>query len=377
MAPVLPWSRPRRLPSGLARARRSGAAAARASAAASPPTGPSWAGPSRSWPSGSAISRVAVSHLEAGHDATRASARSPCSPGVFRVEPHELVAGTDYPPAKAERLPLVVARYTEVEHQLALLDRDLALARAARRRQRRPTSLARVGAAARPHCRRRPRPRTNARLAGRSSPAVRRQLDAPIALTSRRSAGQAPRGPAARQSSSRSARVWSSGISGSQPVAVAEPGVVAPQHGHVDRAQQRRGRARAASGGSAMREERSASSWMAMSWPRAHVVDLARLAVLDQQPVGPDHVAHVGEVAPRAAGCRPARRRRPRSSLRAMRAASAGATKRSVWPGPRWLKARTRSTVEPVAEAGLQAEEVGRHLAGRVGAHRPERRRPR
>ena len=40
------------------------------------------------------------------------------------MEPHELVAGTDYPSAKAERLPVVVARYTEVEHQLALLERD-------------------------------------------------------------------------------------------------------------------------------------------------------------------------------------------------------------------------------------------------------------
>jgi hypothetical protein len=46
--------------------------------------------------------------------------------GVFKVEPHELVAGTSYPPAKADRLPLVVARHTEVELQLALLDSDLA-----------------------------------------------------------------------------------------------------------------------------------------------------------------------------------------------------------------------------------------------------------
>src|SRR6476661_2503627 len=46
--------------------------------------------------------------------------------GLFSMEPHELVAGTDYPSAKAERLPVVVARYTEVEHQLALLERDLA-----------------------------------------------------------------------------------------------------------------------------------------------------------------------------------------------------------------------------------------------------------
>jgi hypothetical protein len=35
------------------------------------------------------------------------------------------VAGTDYPVAKADRLPLVVARHTELELQLALLDQDL------------------------------------------------------------------------------------------------------------------------------------------------------------------------------------------------------------------------------------------------------------
>ena len=46
--------------------------------------------------------------------------------GLFKVEPHEMVAGTSYPAAKAERLPLVAARYTEVELLLALLDNDLA-----------------------------------------------------------------------------------------------------------------------------------------------------------------------------------------------------------------------------------------------------------
>ena len=45
--------------------------------------------------------------------------------GCFGMEPHDLVAGTTYPLAKADRLPVVVARWTEVEHQLALLDRDL------------------------------------------------------------------------------------------------------------------------------------------------------------------------------------------------------------------------------------------------------------
>jgi transcriptional regulator with XRE-family HTH domain len=71
-----------------------------------------------------AISRVALSHLEAGMSV--ASERTiALLASVFKVEPHELVAGTKYPSAKAERLPVVVARYTEVEHQLDLLEADL------------------------------------------------------------------------------------------------------------------------------------------------------------------------------------------------------------------------------------------------------------
>ena len=71
------------------------------------------------------ISRVAVSHLEAGM--TDPGERTvTLLAGVFKLEPHELVAGTTYPRAKADRLPLVTTRYTEVEHQLALLENDLA-----------------------------------------------------------------------------------------------------------------------------------------------------------------------------------------------------------------------------------------------------------
>lgn len=71
------------------------------------------------------ISRVAVSHLEAGMSDPSERTVALLA-GAFHVEPHELVDGTNYPAAKVERLPLVVARYTEVEHQLALLERDLA-----------------------------------------------------------------------------------------------------------------------------------------------------------------------------------------------------------------------------------------------------------
>lgn len=72
-----------------------------------------------------AVSRVAVSHLESGlSDAGERTVA--LLAGVFKLEPHELVAGTSYPRAKADRLPLVVARHTEVDLQLALLDNDVA-----------------------------------------------------------------------------------------------------------------------------------------------------------------------------------------------------------------------------------------------------------
>ena len=72
-----------------------------------------------------AVSRVAVSHLEAG--LSQPSERTvTLLAGVFKLEPPELVAGTDYPAAKAERLPAAVARHTEAELQLALCEADLA-----------------------------------------------------------------------------------------------------------------------------------------------------------------------------------------------------------------------------------------------------------
>ena len=70
-----------------------------------------------------AVSRVAVSHIEAG-------LRDPGErtvtllAGLFKLEPWELVSGTSYPPAKVERLPVVACRYTEVELQLRLLEED-------------------------------------------------------------------------------------------------------------------------------------------------------------------------------------------------------------------------------------------------------------
>jgi transcriptional regulator with XRE-family HTH domain len=71
-----------------------------------------------------AISRVALSNLESGRSVPGERTVTLLA-GVFGVEPHELVADTAYPPAKADRLPLVAARHTGVELQLRLLDRDL------------------------------------------------------------------------------------------------------------------------------------------------------------------------------------------------------------------------------------------------------------
>lgn len=70
------------------------------------------------------VSRVAVSHLEAGMS-TPSERTVTLLAGLFKLEPHELVSGTTYPVAKAERLPVVACRYTEVELQLRLLDNDI------------------------------------------------------------------------------------------------------------------------------------------------------------------------------------------------------------------------------------------------------------
>jgi transcriptional regulator with XRE-family HTH domain len=67
------------------------------------------------------VSRVAVSNIESG-TSVPSERTIALMAGLFKLEPHELVADTKYPGAKAERLPVVAARYTEVELQLRLLD---------------------------------------------------------------------------------------------------------------------------------------------------------------------------------------------------------------------------------------------------------------
>lgn len=73
-----------------------------------------------------AMSRTAVSHLEA--DMAQPSERTLLLlAGLFRVDPPALVADTLYPMSKAERLPAVVARYTELDLQLRLFEGELVL----------------------------------------------------------------------------------------------------------------------------------------------------------------------------------------------------------------------------------------------------------
>jgi transcriptional regulator with XRE-family HTH domain len=71
-----------------------------------------------------AASRVAVSHFEMGL-AAPSERTVVLLAGLFGHEPHEFVAGTNYPAAKAERLPAIACRYTELDLQLALLRRDI------------------------------------------------------------------------------------------------------------------------------------------------------------------------------------------------------------------------------------------------------------
>lgn len=72
-----------------------------------------------------AVSRVAVSHIEMGLSVP--SERTVVLlAGIFQCEPHQLVADTNYPTAKRERLPAVASRYTQVEMLTLLLQHDIA-----------------------------------------------------------------------------------------------------------------------------------------------------------------------------------------------------------------------------------------------------------
>ena len=352
MRPFYAAGRPGRLPTGLARGQENLGRRTRPIAA--------WA--KRGWTQQEladrlGISRVAVSHLEAGMSDPGERTVALLA-GVFEVEPHELVAGTDYPrprPSGCRWSSPATPRSSTSSRCSSATSRWLER----HRRVDRPRVLARV---ARQPGAWRPSPTTladTARLARRAPPSRPHG-------TGRRRLGQRPssvrrRAPTrARQSSSRSARVWPSGISGSQPVAARQPGVVAPQHRDVDRPQQL-GVGLEAHAARGQREELVGQLLHGDVAARAHVVDLARLAALDQQAVGPHDVAHVGEVASGGqvadrdhvaavelvAG--DARRQRRRHELVGL--ARAEVVER---PHPQHR--------QPAAEPGLEAEEVGRHL---------------
>jgi transcriptional regulator with XRE-family HTH domain len=71
-----------------------------------------------------AISRVAVSHIEM--DLTLPGERTiTLLAGLFKISPDELVRGTAYPQAKAERLPAIACCYTKQDFALAILENDL------------------------------------------------------------------------------------------------------------------------------------------------------------------------------------------------------------------------------------------------------------
>lgn len=71
-----------------------------------------------------AMSRVAISHIEM--DLSLPSERSiTLMAGAFKLSPTELVEGTSYPKAKAERLPGLTTIYTDLEMNFALFHNDL------------------------------------------------------------------------------------------------------------------------------------------------------------------------------------------------------------------------------------------------------------
>lgn len=70
-----------------------------------------------------AISRVAISHIEM--DLTLPSERTiTLLAGLFKIPPHRLVEESDYPPAKADRLPQIACCHTQLEMDLALMSKD-------------------------------------------------------------------------------------------------------------------------------------------------------------------------------------------------------------------------------------------------------------
>ena len=294
---------------------------------------PSGAGPSRSWPSGSA-SRGSPSPTSRPASATPASARSPCSPACssssrtswWRAPP------TRWPRPTASRSSSPATPRSSTSSPCST---TTWLARVGRSLCGRARVLARVG-----------RPQLAA-LAVRASTTQASSERWPTP-----GGGDQPPTQRTTRLSLRTARqsleqVGERLVDRDLRAPIRSPcvslGGVAPQHGDVDRAEQLRVRLEAHRP-VGQRQQPVGQLLDGEVVAGAHVVDLARLAGLDEEPVGPHHVTHVGEVA---AGRQVAdghdvaavAARCGRS-----RGARAGATNLSVCPGPRWLNARTRST---------------------------------
>jgi len=71
-----------------------------------------------------ALSRVAVSHFETGISVPSERTITLLA-GLLKIDPPELVEGTDYPEAKADRLPFTAAKHSDLELDLRLLEHDL------------------------------------------------------------------------------------------------------------------------------------------------------------------------------------------------------------------------------------------------------------
>lgn len=71
-----------------------------------------------------AISRVAISHIEMGLSIPNERTITLMA-SVFKCNPFDLVKDTTYSLAKADRLPLTIAWFTQRDLQVALLMRDL------------------------------------------------------------------------------------------------------------------------------------------------------------------------------------------------------------------------------------------------------------
>ena len=322
---------------------------------------------------------MALSNLESGRSVPGERTVTLLA-GVFDMEPHDLVAHTSYPPAKVDRLPLVTARHTEVDLQLALLERDLRWIEGA------PSSVAEMIESGGATCgtlltatpfdppeRQRVSTTHWSRVGHRRGWRLSRSSysprgPAPPVLSSLVVGGARPRGDATAIVE-QVAQGLASGISGSQPVS-ARSRELSPSSTGMSTGRWRSGSGSRRMGTVAIEMNCSASSCTAIA-DRAHVVDLAGPPVLDQQPVAAHDVTHVGEVALRAEVADLDHALAVRSFC-ATRPASAGATNLIGLARPQVVERSRPHDLLAVAQPRLERDVVGRHLGCGIGADRPQ-----